>query len=132
MDIQTLKSKIESLDPGVHGALREALAAKYRTLTGEDQDAGAQSEALDEMFKVAAGEIAEKYVQGTGDHIRKHHPDLYQRTERAHMRLEDVWLAGRQGRAGVEDFRVVLEGWQGLHFEQIEIYAREVQAGGSD
>jgi len=133
MDTQALKSKIERLDPATHPALREALIARYMKQTGGDDITGkAQVEDLDQMFKKAANDIAERYVRGTDAHIRMHHPDLCERTESAHERLEEVWLAGRRGEASIEEFRVALKEWQGLHFEQIEVYEREREKGMGD
>ena len=125
MDIQTLKSRIESLDPGVHGALREALAAKYRTLTGEDQDAGPgrQSDPFDDMFKKVANDLGERYVRGTSDYILDRHPALHQKTEEVDRRMNEIWKAGRQGKASIEGFRTVLGEWHALHLRQIKIYA---------
>jgi hypothetical protein len=125
MDLEILKSKIESLDPGVHGALREALAAKYRTVTGKDQEARAPSDPFDEMFKKAANDLGERYIRGTSDYIRDRHPDLHQKTEEADGRMNEVWTAGRQSKATVEEFREALNEWYLLHLKGIEIYAAE-------
>ena len=133
MDTQTLRSKIEHLDPATHLALREALMAQYTKRIGESGSGGRNAlQAFDGMFKVIAGEIAERYVRGTSEYVRKHHPDLYRRTEDAHKRLDEVWRAGRMGSGGLCEFRAALREWQRLHFDQIETYIREVQARKDD
>lgn len=133
MDIQTLRDRIERLDPTVHRALREALAAEYRRRTGEDclerlqLDDG--PDAFEQAFREAAHDLGERYIRGTSDYIRIHHPDLYQRTENADRRMNEVWAAGRQGRASIEDFRAVLRDWYGLHRKQIDTFAEEQTIG---
>jgi hypothetical protein len=80
------------------------------------------------MFREAANGIAEQYVCGTSEYIEERHPDLYRRTEGVDERMNKVWQAGRQGKASLDDFRAVLEEWQRLHLEQIDVYRRESKA----
>jgi len=127
MDIQTLKEKIDKLDPKTHKALRDALTAEYNRLAGgKDQ---VKSEAVPdpfaEMFQKAVDEFNRRYVEGTIDYIRKRHPDLYQKMNEAEDRLNEVWKAGRQGKAGIEEFRKTLKEWYLLHLKGIEIYCKE-------
>jgi hypothetical protein len=128
MDIRTLRDRIERLDPGVHRALREALAAEYKRRTGEDclgvpgtDDA---PDPFEEAFRESARDLGERYVAGTSDYIRVHDPDLYRRTEDADRRMNEVWAEGRQGRTAIEEFQRVLAEWHSLHLRQIESYAR--------
>jgi hypothetical protein len=75
------------------------------------------------MFKKAANDLGERYIRGTSDYIRDHHPALRQKTEEADRRMNEVWAAGLQGKASIEEFRKVLGEWHALHLRQIEIYA---------
>jgi hypothetical protein len=128
MDIQTLRDRIERLDPGVHRALRQALAAEYKRRTGEDclERPGCKGSAdpFEVAFREAARDLGERYIRGTSDYIRAHDHDLYRRTEDADQRMNETWAAGRQGKAHIEEFRAVLREWHGLHLRQIEIFAK--------
>ena len=127
MDIQTLRDRIERLDPSVHHALREALAAEYKRRTGEDclERPGHKGSAdtFEEAFREAAHDLGERYIRGTSDYIRAHDHDLYRRTEDADRRMNEAWAAGRQGRTGIEEFQAILNEWHALHLRQIEVYA---------
>lgn len=129
MDIQALKEQIDKLDPQAHKALRDVLTAEYNRLTGEKGQMKSETQALPdpfaEMFKKAVDELNRRYIEGTIDYIRKHHPDLYQKTNDAEDRLNEVWKAGLQGKAGIEEFRETLKRWYLLHLQGIEIYAKE-------
>lgn len=128
MDIQTLRDRIERLDPDVHRALREALAAEYKRRTGEDcfGTPGIEDgpDPFEEAFRESARDLGERYLTGTSDYIRAHDPDLYCRTEDADRRMNEAWAEGRQGRTAIEEFRKVLAEWHSLHLRQIESYAR--------
>lgn len=129
MDMQALKEKIEKLDPQAHKALRDVLTAEYNRLAGEKGQMKSETQALPdpfaEMFKKAVDELNRRYIEGTIDYIRKHHPDLYRKTNDAEDRLNEVWKAGLQGKAGIEKFRKTLKAWYLLHLQGIEIYSKE-------
>lgn len=129
MDIQALKEKIESLDPKAHKALRDALTAEYNRLAGEkvkeELPAKPSPDPFAEMFRKAVDELNGRYIEGTIAHIRKHHPDLYRKSNEAEDRLNDAWKAGLQGKAEIEEFREVLKRWYYLHLRGIEIYSKE-------
>ncbi len=129
MDMRALKEQIDKLDPQAHKALRDALTAEYRRLAGEKGGEKPQGQAVSdpfaEMFKKAVDELNRRYIEGTIDYIRKHHPDLYQKTNQAEDRLNEVWKAGLQGKAGIEEFRKTLKEWYLLHLQGIEIYCKE-------
>ena len=44
---------------------------------------------------------------------------------RKRTRLNEVWKAGLQGKAGIEEFRRTLKEWYLLHLQGIEIYCKE-------
>lgn len=129
MDIQVLKAQIENLDPQAHKALRDVLTAEYNRLAGEKGEAKPQAEQVPdpyaEMFTKAVDELNRRYIEGTLDYIRKNRPDLYQKTNEAEDRLNEVWKAGLQGRAGIEVFWETLKDWYHLHLQGIEIYSKE-------
>lgn len=129
MDMQALKEQIASLDPKTHKALRDALMAEYDRLTTEKREEKPQSDQAPdpfaEMFKKAVDELNRQYIEGTIDHIRKYHPELYRKTNDAEDILNEVWKAGLQGKAGIEEFRETLKRWYLLHLQGIEIYAKE-------
>ena len=129
MEIQILKEKIESLDPTAHKSLRDALIARYKCLVGEEGEARPPSEPAPdpfaEAFEKTVDEINKRYIEGTDDCIRKFHPDLYQQIDDAENRLNEVWKAGLEGKAEIEEFRDVLKQWFRLHLRSIEIYSKE-------
>ena len=129
MDMQTLKEKIESLDPKDHKALRDALTAEYKRLVGEEGEAKPQTEPVSdpfaEMFKKAVDELNGRYIEGTIHYIRKHHPRLHQETKETEDRLNETWKAGLAGNAGIEEFRKILKRWYLLQLQGIEICSKE-------
>jgi hypothetical protein len=129
MDMQTLKEKIDKLDPQAHKALRDVLTAKYNRIAREKGQVMSEAQVVPdpfaEMFKKALAELSRRYIEGTIDYIRKRHPDLYQKTNDAEDRLNETWKAGLQGKAGIEEFRKTLKEWYLLHLQGIEIYCKE-------
>lgn len=127
MDMQALKDKIESLDPKAHRALRNALVAEYNRLTGEKATAKPrdESDTFADMFRKAGDEINRRYIEGTISYVRKYQPDLYQKTKKAENKLNEVWKAGLEGKASVDEFREVLKEWYSLQLRGIEIYSEE-------
>ena len=129
MDIQVLKDRREGLDPKAHGSLIQALTAQCDERQGSGQNTTRQDEPTPdpfaEMFEKAVDDINKRYIEGTDDYIRKLHPDVYQKTNQAEDKLNEVWKAGLEGKARIEEFRPVLEEWSRLHLRSIEIYSRE-------
>ena len=127
MEIQILREKIKGLDSTAHKSLRDALTTKYKRLAGEEGAKPPSEPTPDpfaEAFKRTVDEINTRYIDGTIDYIRKCHPDLYEKTNEAEDRLNEVWKAGLEGKAGIEEFREVLEQWFRLHLQSIETYSR--------
>ena len=129
IDIKILKEKIDSLDPIINKALRDALKIEYKKLTGEKEELNQQnkpsSDLFAEMFKKAADEVNRQYIRGTIDYLKKYHPDLNQKIKKMEDRLNDVWIAGIKGNSTLEEFRKVLREWYLLHIKGIEIYKKE-------
>ncbi len=73
------------------------------------------------LFKKALGEISRRYIAGTIEYIREHHRSLYEQTEQAEDKLNEVWKAGLKGEATLEEFRGTLIKWYSLHIKGIEI-----------
>ncbi len=73
------------------------------------------------LFKKALGAISRRYRAGTIEYIREHHRGLYERTDQAEDRLNEVWKAGLKGEATLEEFRGTLIKWYSLHIKGIEI-----------
>ncbi|NQT82028.1 hypothetical protein HQ563_03335 [bacterium] len=79
-------------------------------------EASQQPEVFRDMFLKAADDLNRRYARGTDEYVREHNPEL-------RKRLNEVWIAGRQGKAGLEDFRDVLKRWYFLHLRAGEIQA---------
>jgi len=73
------------------------------------------------LFKKAVDVISRRYRAGTIEYIREHHRSLYEQTDQAEERLNEVWKAGLEGEATLEEFRGTLIKWYSLHIEGIEI-----------
>lgn len=127
MDAQALKKQLDSLDPRIHGALRDVLLAEYNRIADvrEDRQIGRSDDPFEEMFAGVMERVNIRYVTGTIDFLRKNCPDLYRRINETEDRLNEIWDAGLQGKAGIEEFRSVLDEWYRLHLRGIEIFARK-------
>jgi len=73
------------------------------------------------LFKKALGVISRRYRAGTIKYIREHHRSLYEQTEQEEDKLNEVWKAGLEGEATLEEFRRTLIKWYSLHIKGIEI-----------
>jgi len=74
------------------------------------------------LFKKALEGISRRYRAGTIKYIREHHRGLYEQTEQEEDKLNEVWKAGLEGEATLEEFRGTLIKWYSLHIKGIEIY----------
>lgn len=127
MDIQSFKDKMKNLDPEVHKSLIDALNEHLNRPVGDQKmiKGDLTSDPFAEMFKKAVDELNRKYIGGTINHIRKHHPGLYQRTKEVENQLNEIWKKGLKRNATPEDFRDVLKEWYLLHTKSIETYKNE-------
>jgi len=134
MDIQLLKEKMKDLDPEVHKSLIDALNEHLNRPVGDQATAKNDliPDPFAEIFKKAVDELNRKYIGGTINHIRKHHPELYQKTKEVENKLNGVWKAGLKGNATLENFRDVLKEWYLLYTRGIEIYKKEKKGGNND
>lgn len=96
-----------------------------------DADRDETADPFAETFKEAVEGLSRQYIEGTINYIREHHPDLYQQTIAQEDKLNEVWIAGREGKASIEEFRKVVEEWYLLHLRGIEIYANSREKTGS-
>ena len=74
MDMQTLRQKIESLDPKAHKALREALSAEYNRLAGQEPEAKPENEPVrrntTDLMSMRLSEFEQgKYVVKVRSHL---------------------------------------------------------------
>ena len=135
METNFLIEEINNLDPKVNRALIDVLASRYNQsprgqVRGEEKTLGSESDTdpFAELFQKTVDELNLRYIEVSfdSDYILKRHPDLYWRTEGAEDRLNEVWKAGLEGKATVEEFREALKKWYRLHIEQLAVYKREV------
>lgn len=129
MNIKELKEKIDSLDPKVHGALLKTLTDEYDRLAAtEGKTQGPEETSQDTflaMFEKVVNELNEMYVEGVTEYIQRQHPRLQAEIDETEDKLNEVWSAGLGAKAGIEEFRQVLERWHRLHLQCIEIYSDE-------
>lgn len=79
------------------------------------------------LFKKAVTEINRRYVEEAIDDCTcDEHRELYEKTNGAEDRLNEVWKAGLEGKATLQEFREALKEWYQLNVKGIEIYEREV------
>ena len=128
MDIKVLKEKIENLDPKVHSSLLKALKEEYDRLATagcEGLEPGVTShDPFLEMFEKAVDELNQRYPDGTAEYIQRHHPSLSSEIDKAEDKLNEVWQAGLEGKAEIEEFREALVRWYRLHIRSMEIYSK--------
>ncbi len=129
MEVVELRKQLEDLDPVAHKHLREALLDKYsrRPATKGEMKPPSEtaSDPFADMFTKAVDELNSRYIEGTMNHIRQNHPDLYQQTRAAEDRLNAVWKSCLEGKGGVEEFRGILGQWYSLQLKGIEMYSNE-------
>ena len=85
MDMQTLRQKIESLDPKAHKALREALNAEYNRLAGEGPEAKPENEPVPGNTKALMSMRLFEFEQGT-----------YVVKVRSHLLGEDIYFVSNE------------------------------------
>lgn len=85
----------------------------------EDQDP------FRDLFTSTMTELNRQCVEGTTVYIREHHPGLYRQTHEAERIIDEVWQAGLDGEATIEEFREVVEKWYLLYLRGIQVYSRE-------
>ncbi len=129
MDIQALKEKIDSLDPTMHAALRDALTNEYGRLCGAAPDTEPHHEPIPDLlldfFQKATDEINKRYIQGTIAYISRDHPDLDRRINEAESAVNDIWLKCERGEASVDEFKEKVEVWYRMNLKAIDIYSKE-------
>jgi len=55
-------------------------------------------------------------------YIQENHGSLYQTIQSMERRLEELWLAMKEGEDTLDQFKGVLQVWQDAHFKAIELY----------
>lgn len=77
------------------------------------------------LFDEVEREIEKVYLPGTMAYIREHHKELYETILSTEARLNELWLAMREGRNTLDKFREALKIWKDLHFKAIELYRKQ-------
>ena len=131
MDKHEIEEMIKNLDPEAHksliGTLKERLGH-----SGEETEVGSPTDPFAKIFNEAADALNSKYIGGTINHIRKHHPSLYGKIKGVEDELNKIWKAGLEGDVNHERFRDILDKWQSLYIKSIEIYQQEVKEEKND
>ena len=79
-----------------------------------------------DLFNQAQEAINKVYLPGTMAYIQENHGSLYETILNTERRLEELWLAMKEGKNTVDQFKGVLRVWQDANFKAIELYmARE-------
>lgn len=128
MTIQTIKEQIEALDPEIHGSLRRALVIHFcpdkRQTNNRNAETDSRSDRLAEIFGKKVDELNKCLPDGTVPFIRKHHPDLYQRTNEIEFRLNEIWKRGLRGDATIGEFEDILNEWFDAYLNARNVYLR--------
>ena len=75
-----------------------------------------------ELFNEAQGAISRVYLPGTMAHTREYHKKLFNSILYIEGRLNELWLAMREGRNTRDQFKGALKAWQDSHLRAIELY----------
>ena len=75
-----------------------------------------------EIFNQAQEAINRVYLPGTMAHIKENHGSLYETILKTERRLEELWLAMREGKDTLDQCKGVLRVWQDAHLKAIELY----------
>ena len=123
-DLEIVKSR------GGRPELIQKLEAQIAQLKDQDIKSDAEmtpslDQQFEELFKAADKEIRSQYVEGTGEFIREHHPDLNKQISQADEKIQNLWKKGRKGEARIEDFSQALEKWKLLHIQANELFKAE-------
>jgi len=82
-----------------------------------------KSEALfQDLLNRAQEAINRVYLPGTMDYIQENHGSLYGTILNTERKLEELWLAMKEGKDTLDQFKGVLRVWQDAHLKAIELY----------
>jgi hypothetical protein len=79
----------------------------------------ATSGSMSRVFRCALEEINREYLPGTIDYVKTTDPELWERILSAEDKLTEAWLSG-----AAEEFHRVLDEWENLHRQAIEVYRK--------
>lgn len=91
----------------------------------KDKKANTGDDPFECLFQKGMQDLNQRDTDGSSEHIRDHHPDLYWQIDAVEHRVDEVWIAGLAGRATIEEFREVVKQWYLLYLRGIEIYHDE-------
>jgi len=75
-----------------------------------------------DLFNQAQEAINRVYLPGTMAYIQENHGSLYQTILNTERRLEELWLAMKEGKDTLDQFKGALTVWQDAHRKAIELY----------
>lgn len=73
------------------------------------------------MFEKAVAAINKKYQEGTMEHIRLHHPEIFKEIGEAEAAVDTAWQRGLAGKATLQEFREVLLKYYKLNLKAIDL-----------
>lgn len=106
----------------------ETKAVGHRTGECVEHSTQSDSDPFALMFRKAVDALNTRYIAGTIEYIRKHHPELHKRITVLENRLNDLWKL--ESEAALEQFHKLLREWYLLHLQGIKLYSRERGKGG--
>ena len=93
---------------------------------GLDMGEKGKEEALfQELFNEAQEAISRVYLPGTMAHIREHQGELFNFILLTERKLNELWLAMREGEPTLGQFKGTLRLWQDYHLKAIELYRKQ-------
>ena len=100
--------------------------AQDKTLRhGEGLDMGENDKGeglFQDLFNQAQEAINKVYLPGTIAYIQENHGSLYGTVLNTERRIEELWLAMKEGKDTLDQFKGVLRVWQDAHLKGIELY----------
>ena len=74
-----------------------------------------------DMFQKALTAISKKYQEGTMEHVKLHHPDLFKEIGEAEAAVDTLWRQGLAGKTTLAEFREVLLKYYKLNLKAIDL-----------
>ena len=100
-----------------------------QTRQGRVMEANHKDEILfQDQFNQDQQAINKIYLPGTMAYIQENHGSLYQTILSTEKRLEELWLAMKEGEDTLDKFKGVLQVWQDAHLKAIELYVERGKA----
>lgn len=78
-----------------------------------------QEAKLMQLYQGSIRKFADRWVAGLYDRLERENPGLMRQIDVARSNLDDVWIAVRQGKAEIIEFKMTLQQWDILHLKAI-------------